>query len=70
MRSPPATIGTSLVYYHKYRAYLHQAHRRGERDNEAFRADEYVRHPPIQGFCWTLTAYTACEIIADTLARC
>ncbi|KAG0298607.1 hypothetical protein BGZ96_009681 [Linnemannia gamsii] len=42
LQFPPATIGTSLVYYHKYRAYLHQAHRRGERDNEAFRADEYL----------------------------
>ena|SRR5690554_63223 len=40
--SPPATIGTSLIYYHKYRAYLHQAYKRGERDNEATKADEYV----------------------------
>ncbi|KAG9065170.1 hypothetical protein KI688_002492 [Linnemannia hyalina] len=42
LQFPPATIGTSLVYYHKYRAYLHQAYKRGERDNEAFRADEYL----------------------------
>ncbi|KAF9126697.1 hypothetical protein BGW39_006444 [Mortierella sp. 14UC] len=42
LQFPPATIGTSLIYYHKYRAYLHQAYKRGERDNEAFRADEYL----------------------------
>ncbi|KAF9094990.1 hypothetical protein BGX29_009219 [Mortierella sp. GBA35] len=42
LQFPPTTIGTSLVYYHKYRAYLHQAYKRGERDNEAFRADEYL----------------------------
>ncbi|KAF9155917.1 hypothetical protein BG015_008059 [Linnemannia schmuckeri] len=42
LQFPPVTIGTSLVYYHKYRAYLHQAYKRGERDNEAFRADEYL----------------------------
>ncbi|KAG0360062.1 hypothetical protein BG005_011577 [Podila minutissima] len=41
LQFPPATIGTSLVYYHKYRAYLHQAYKRGERDNEATKADEY-----------------------------
>ncbi|KAF9956843.1 hypothetical protein BGZ72_002403 [Mortierella alpina] len=42
LQLPPATIGTSLVYYHKYRAYLHQANKRGERDNEASKADEYL----------------------------
>ncbi|KFH67423.1 hypothetical protein MVEG_06155 [Podila verticillata NRRL 6337] len=42
LQFPPATIGTSLVYYHKYRAYLHQAYKRGERDNEATKADEYL----------------------------
>ncbi|KAF9927984.1 hypothetical protein FBU30_002728 [Linnemannia zychae] len=42
LQFPPTTIGTSLVYYHKYRAYLHQAYKRGERDNEAFKADEYL----------------------------
>ncbi|KAG0202951.1 hypothetical protein BGX28_004704 [Mortierella sp. GBA30] len=42
LQFPPATIGTSLVYYHKYRAYLHQANKRGERDNEATKADEYL----------------------------
>ncbi|KAF8943278.1 hypothetical protein BGZ47_005630 [Haplosporangium gracile] len=42
LQFPPVTIGTSLVYYHKYRAYLHQAYKRGERDNEAFKADEYL----------------------------
>ncbi|KAF9428345.1 hypothetical protein BGZ94_002686 [Podila epigama] len=42
LQFPPATIGTSLVYYHKYRAYLHQALKRGERDNEATKADEYL----------------------------
>ncbi|KAF9968168.1 hypothetical protein BGZ70_006145 [Mortierella alpina] len=42
LQLPPATIGTSLVYYHKYRAYLHQANKRGERDSEASKADEYL----------------------------
>ncbi|KAF9285540.1 hypothetical protein BGZ68_003766 [Mortierella alpina] len=42
LQLPPATVGTSLVYYHKYRAYLHQANKRGERDNEASKADEYL----------------------------
>ncbi|KAF9189275.1 hypothetical protein BGZ51_009722 [Haplosporangium sp. Z 767] len=42
LQFPPATIGTSLIYYHKYRAYLHQAYKRGERDNEATKADEYL----------------------------
>ncbi|KAG0036798.1 hypothetical protein BGZ82_003703 [Podila clonocystis] len=42
LQFPPATIGTSLVYYHKYRAYLHQAYKRNERDNEATKADEYL----------------------------
>ncbi|KAG0329045.1 hypothetical protein BG004_002426 [Podila humilis] len=42
LQFPPVTIGTSLVYYHKYRAYLHQAYKRGERDNEATKADEYL----------------------------
>ncbi|KAF9580864.1 hypothetical protein BGW38_002327 [Lunasporangiospora selenospora] len=42
LQFPPTTIGTSLIYYHKYRAYLHQAYKRGERDNEATKADEYL----------------------------
>ncbi|KAG0046032.1 hypothetical protein BGZ83_008759 [Gryganskiella cystojenkinii] len=42
LQFPPATIGTALIYYHKYRAYLHQAGRKGDRENEAFKADEYL----------------------------
>ncbi|KAG0315330.1 hypothetical protein BGZ99_007522 [Dissophora globulifera] len=42
LQFPPNTTGTALIYYHKYRAYLHQANRRGERDNEATKADEYL----------------------------
>ncbi|KAG0241643.1 hypothetical protein BGW41_005659 [Actinomortierella wolfii] len=42
LQLPPTTIGTALIYYHKYRAYLHQALRRGDKDNEAFKADEYL----------------------------
>ncbi|KAF9972797.1 hypothetical protein BGZ73_004026 [Actinomortierella ambigua] len=42
LQLPPTTIGTALIYYHKYRAYLHQAMRRGDKDNEAFKADEYL----------------------------
>ncbi|KAF8956611.1 hypothetical protein BGZ46_002352, partial [Entomortierella lignicola] len=41
LQFPPTTTGTALIYYHKYRAYLHQANKRGERDNEASKADEY-----------------------------
>jgi len=43
INSPPATVGTALIYYHKYRAYLYQSIKKGERDNEASKADEYVR---------------------------
>ncbi|KAF9384986.1 hypothetical protein BGX21_001173 [Mortierella sp. AD011] len=42
LQFPPTTTGTALIYYHKYRAYLHQANKRGERDNEASKADEYL----------------------------
>ncbi|KAF9098398.1 hypothetical protein BGX27_000800 [Mortierella sp. AM989] len=42
LQFPPTTTGTALIYYHKYRAYLHQANKRGERDNEATKADEYL----------------------------
>ncbi|KAG0220724.1 hypothetical protein BGX31_010642 [Mortierella sp. GBA43] len=42
LQFPPTTIGTALIYYHKYRAFLYQAHKRGDRDNEATKADEYA----------------------------
>ncbi|KAG0368253.1 hypothetical protein BC939DRAFT_524633 [Gamsiella multidivaricata] len=42
LQLPPTTTGSALIYYHKYRAYLHQAHKRGDRDNEATKADEYL----------------------------